>query len=158
MTEKYTDWNYTFSAGYKAGDIRESTDRMAMANDGNFSPAWWGWGAHPPSFTLFTIMSKVVVSAPAERADTLLQFLLLPFSPLRGGLKWKLYPVHRAGIFKQSMGARNREEIGLSYRPAMLLMLVEFVHGWVLKSHKIENFFGSDFEFCTISLLLLLKY
>ncbi len=28
----------------------------------------------------------------------------------------------------------------------------------VLKVHKIENFFGSDFEFCTISLLLLLKY
>jgi hypothetical protein len=27
-----------------------------------------------------------------------------------------------------------------------------------LKVHKIENFFGSEFEFCTISLLLLLKY
>jgi hypothetical protein len=27
-----------------------------------------------------------------------------------------------------------------------------------LKVHKIENFFGSDFEFCTISLLVLLKY
>jgi hypothetical protein len=27
-----------------------------------------------------------------------------------------------------------------------------------LKVHKIENVFGSDFEFCTISLLLLLKY
>ncbi len=32
------------------------------------------------------------------------------------------------------------------------------VHGFCLKVHKIENFFGSDFEFCTISLLLLLKY
>ncbi len=30
--------------------------------------------------------------------------------------------------------------------------------GEYLKVHKIENFFGSDFEFCTISLLLLLKY
>ncbi len=30
--------------------------------------------------------------------------------------------------------------------------------GNILKVHKIENFFGSDFEFCTISLLLLLKY
>ena len=28
----------------------------------------------------------------------------------------------------------------------------------VLKVHKNENFFGSDFEFCTISLLLMLKY
>jgi hypothetical protein len=27
-----------------------------------------------------------------------------------------------------------------------------------LKVHKIENVFGSDFEFCTISLLVLLKY
>ncbi len=34
--------------------------------------------------------------------------------------------------------------------------------GWLnfltLKVHKIENFFGSDFEICTISLLVLLKY
>jgi hypothetical protein len=28
----------------------------------------------------------------------------------------------------------------------------------ILKVHKIENFFGSEFEFCTISLLVLLKY
>jgi hypothetical protein len=28
----------------------------------------------------------------------------------------------------------------------------------VLKVHKIENFFGSDFEFCVISLLVMLKY
>ncbi len=27
-----------------------------------------------------------------------------------------------------------------------------------LNVHKNENFFGSDFEFCTISLLVLLKY
>ncbi len=29
-----------------------------------------GEGARPPSFTLFTIMYKVVVYAPAKRADT----------------------------------------------------------------------------------------
>jgi hypothetical protein len=28
----------------------------------------------------------------------------------------------------------------------------------ILKVHKIENFFGSDFEFCVISLLVMLKY
>jgi hypothetical protein len=28
----------------------------------------------------------------------------------------------------------------------------------LLKVHKIENFFGSDFEFCVISLLVMLKY
>jgi hypothetical protein len=27
-----------------------------------------------------------------------------------------------------------------------------------LKVYKIENFFGSDFEFCVISLLVMLKY
>ncbi len=27
-----------------------------------------------------------------------------------------------------------------------------------LKVHKNENFFGSDFEFCTISLLVMLKF
>jgi hypothetical protein len=27
-----------------------------------------------------------------------------------------------------------------------------------LKVHKIENFFGSRFKFCTISLLVLIKY
>ena len=33
----------------------------------------------------------------------------------------------RAGIFKQSMGARNRLGIGLSYRPARLHRLAEFI-------------------------------
>ncbi len=28
----------------------------------------------------------------------------------------------------------------------------------LLKVHKIENFLGSDFEFCVISLLVMLKY
>jgi hypothetical protein len=32
------------------------------------------------------------------------------------------------------------------------------VPGIGLKVHKKENFFGSDFEYCTFSLLVLLKY
>jgi hypothetical protein len=36
-------------------------------------------GASPPPFPLSTITSKVVVCAPAERADTLLLFLLYPY-------------------------------------------------------------------------------
>ncbi len=35
--------------------------------------------------------------------------------------------VYRAGIFKHSMGARNRVGIGLSYRPARLHRLAEFI-------------------------------
>jgi hypothetical protein len=35
--------------------------------------------------------------------------------------------VTRAGIFKISMGARNRGGIGLSYRPASLHRLVKFI-------------------------------
>ncbi len=48
-----------------------------------------------------------------------------------------------------------------SNRQFLLLIL----KGWMmtqyhkqLKVHKIENFFGSECEFCTISLLVLLKY
>ncbi len=33
----------------------------------------------------------------------------------------------RAGIFKEAMGARNRRGRGLSYRPARLNRLVEFI-------------------------------
>jgi hypothetical protein len=36
-------------------------------------------GARPPHFTLSTITSKVVVYAPAKRADTLPLFLLYPY-------------------------------------------------------------------------------
>jgi hypothetical protein len=32
------------------------------------------------------------------------------------------------------------------------------IHNLLLKVHKIENFFGSEFEFYTISLLVMLKY
>jgi hypothetical protein len=54
----------------------------SLPHEGNFSPAWWGLGgSRPPPFTLFTIKSKVVVYpyAPAERAYTLILFLLYPF-------------------------------------------------------------------------------
>jgi hypothetical protein len=38
-----------------------------------------------------------------------------------------ILPSARAGIFKESMGARNRGGIGLSYRPARLHRLAEFI-------------------------------
>jgi hypothetical protein len=44
-----------------------------------------------------------------------------------------------------------REKVKVSFTSS-LLMLAR------LKVHKIENFFGSDFEFCVISLLVMLKY
>jgi hypothetical protein len=36
-------------------------------------------GARPPPFTIYTIKYKIVVYAQAERADTLLLFLLYPY-------------------------------------------------------------------------------
>ncbi len=39
-----------------------------------------------------------------------------------------------------------------------LLADTEDGNGFILKVHKIENFFGSDFEFCVISSLVMLKY
>jgi hypothetical protein len=48
-------------------------------HDGKIRPAWWGWGGftagRPPPIT-----SKVVVYAPAERAETLTLFLLYSYS------------------------------------------------------------------------------
>ncbi len=35
---------------------------------------------------------------------------------------------------------------------------IHAVNARYLKVHKIENFFGSEFEFYTISLLVMLKY
>jgi hypothetical protein len=46
-----------------------------------------------------------------------------------------------AGIFKQSMGARNQVGIGLLYRPAMLYRLAESIPG-LLKSLKIPSLAG----------------
>jgi hypothetical protein len=50
-------------------------------------------------------------------------------------------PVASAGIFKQSMGARNRVGIGLSYQPARLHSVAELV-SWnrFLSSLKVEKF------------------
>jgi hypothetical protein len=43
--------------------------------------------------------------------------------------------------------------------PFMLFYLqLLFQSFCMLKGTKIENFFGSDFEFCTISLLVMFKY
>ncbi len=46
---------------------------------------------------------------------------------------WQRKP--RAGIFKQSMGARNRVGIGLSYRPARLRRL-EGIDSWAPQTFK----------------------
>jgi hypothetical protein len=44
--------------------------------------------------------------------------------------------IHYKGHWKGGGGAENRNFLG----------------------HKIENFFGSDFEFCSVLLLVMLKY
>jgi hypothetical protein len=44
-----------------------------------------------------------------------------------GGIKTGDEFLPRAGIFKQSMGARSQGGIGLSYRPARLHRLAEFI-------------------------------
>jgi len=54
-------------------------------------------GLRPPHLTLSTITSKVVVYAPAERADTLLLYLLYPF--LLCGVLYGLRSVHFRGPY-----------------------------------------------------------
>jgi hypothetical protein len=68
-----------------------------------------------------------------------------------------------ARIVQQFMGARNRLE-GCRICPIYLKVKFSIVRHTVnilkpnLKVHKNENFFGFDFEFCTISLLVMSKY
>jgi hypothetical protein len=52
-----------------------------------------------------------------------------------------------AGIFKQTMGARNRIGIRLSYRPARLLRLTELIP-WnqYLQSENFNNFVGTPLD------------
>ncbi len=91
-----------------------------------------------------------------------------------------------AGIFKQSKGARNLVGMGLSYRSRSLESILRLLKSLKiralagrddhpilirflaphrlfysvsnLKVHKIEIFFGFDFEICIISLLVMSKY
>ncbi len=64
--------------------------------------------------------SSQMCSLPAKASKSLLSFC---------SVAWLFYPPNRsrAGIFKESMGARNRGGIGLSYRPARLHRLAEFI-------------------------------
>ncbi len=48
--------------------------------------------------------------------------------------------------------------IKLQKESAVCTVLTFQTYVFWLKVHKIENFFGSDFEFCTISLLVMFKY
>ena len=70
--------------------IEHRVHRVAMAtfwrtfhHDGKINPAWWGWGVHARPFHS-TITSKVMVYAPAERADTLPYISPLPLYVLCG--------------------------------------------------------------------------
>ncbi len=62
----HTEWQWPISGTYSI-----MMEKSALAGEGA--------GARPPPFTLFTIMYKVAVYAPAERADTLPLFHLYPY-------------------------------------------------------------------------------
>ncbi len=50
-------------------------------------------------------------------------------------------------------------QIGIPFLFALSMeQSAKLLNSSVLKVHKIENFFGSEFEFHTISLLVMLKY
>jgi hypothetical protein len=91
-----------------------------------YTPAIFGTLIHKGFATSFTITYRELgANAPAVRlaalsglASSFLSLFLLV-----------LYTVqYRVGIFKESMGARNRGGIGLSYRPARLHRPAEFIH------------------------------
>jgi hypothetical protein len=55
-------------------------------------------------------------------------------APRRPGTVKELTGALRAGIFKESVGARNRRGRGLSYRPARLHRLAEFIPSYTFKN------------------------
>jgi hypothetical protein len=61
--------------------VATSTFWCTFHHDGKICPGWWGWGVgvRPPAFAISTITYKVVVYAPAERADTLPLFLFYTY-------------------------------------------------------------------------------
>jgi hypothetical protein len=66
LNTEYTEWQRPLSGGHSI-----MLEKLAQAGEVG------GVHAHPP-FTIFTIMYKVVVYAPTERADTFPLFLLYP--------------------------------------------------------------------------------
>ncbi len=62
----HTEWQLPLSGVYSI-----MVEKLAQPGEGG------GGGCHPP-FTISTITYKVVMGAPAERADTLSLFLLYP--------------------------------------------------------------------------------
>ncbi len=52
----------------------------------------------------------------------------------------------------------NMNPLTKQLEPNKLSLIWNTIPSNALKVHKIENFFGSEFEFYTISLLVMLKY
>jgi hypothetical protein len=82
-------------------------------------PGEGGGGCTPSPITVSTITSKVVVYAPSERADTLLIFLLYPFSSL-----W--FCVINCAIFVASSNNINRAGIKLDIKEMFFTPAVIF--------------------------------
>jgi hypothetical protein len=79
--------------------------------------------------------------------------------PLRCRLSTTVY---RAGIFKQSMGARNRGGMGLSYRPARLHRLAELFLGIDSWAPKIRAQYSMkilylDLRDCNYNMIIIKK-
>jgi hypothetical protein len=95
-----------------------------FSHDGIFGPTWWWWGGCTPS-PFHSNYSLTWVTSP-------------PPPPTQQNLREK---ATCAGIFKQSMGARNWVGIWLSYQPDRLHSLAELVT-WnrFLGSLKVKKF------------------
>ncbi len=76
-------------------------------------------------------VQKMLASSAGELHFLLFSHIFFGFTNLLKGQCHEIFAAfllsYRAGIFKKSMGARNRGGIGLSYRPARLHRLAEFI-------------------------------
>jgi hypothetical protein len=79
------------------------------------------------SYMFFVPLSKATDGGTGRGILIVQLYVLCPLFQGDGGTG-RAFRSSRAGIFKKSMGTRNRGGIGLSYRPARLHRLAEFIH------------------------------
>jgi hypothetical protein len=90
------------------------------------------------------------------------------FEPFRFWLRIREDIRNRKTTPRLAESGSRQDFLELPFFPTFKYVIVHYISfvpigplkGWFscLKVHKNENFFGSDFEFCTISLLVMLKY
>ncbi len=79
----------------------------------------------------------------------------LPFLLIQKCCWWSDH-LKKIAVFDRNLNFSDAQY--LHSNPVLVMLIRAYWDAVPLKVHKIENFFGSEFEFYTISLLVMLKY